>query len=178
MPCPPCGRGGWRKQVHRGGSGILLIHQRKPAADMRNDAPRADTREKREGGEAGAHLSPRPRRPLRCRGSEAGEPGGWLLGGPMPTGRPHVSCVPVSMHRGMDHSCQPDSALGLCLPLILKLLPLPASMIMEPKLQGVPERRRPQPFGHFLRPLYTAPPDYSNQLHDLPKLHGRTTHPG
>lgn len=49
-----------------------LIHQHKLAADMRNDAPCAQTRrEKREGGKARAHLSPRACQPRLC--APAGE---------------------------------------------------------------------------------------------------------
>lgn len=109
-----------------------LIHQRVPASDMRNDAPRAQThREKRQGGEAGAHPSPRACHPCLCTSTGEASPvslegGFWKVRCPQ-GGRTSTLNLPLlTEYRSFPASLHQPIPWRFCLPSGL-MAPFPPS---------------------------------------------------
>ena len=147
-----------------------LIHQRVPASDMRNDAPRADTQREEERGEAGAHPSPRACHPRLCASAGEVSPvslagGFWKVRCPQ-GGRTSTLHLPLlTEYRSFPASLHQPSPWRFCLPSGL-MTPFPLSFcgrrIPEgPLSRGVLLRARGQV---FMRLFLGVPPSISAHL--------------
>ena len=110
-----------------------LIHQHVLASDVRNDAPHAQThREKRKGGEAGAHLSLRACHPCLCTSAGEVSPvslagGFWKVRCPQ-GGRTSTLHLPLLTEcRSFPASLHQPSPCRFCLPSGLMALFPPIS---------------------------------------------------
>lgn len=147
-----------------------LIHQRAPASDMRNDAPRADTQREEERGEAEAHPSPRACHPRLCASAGEVSPvslagGFWKVRCP-PGGRTSTRHLPLlTEYRSFPASLHQPSPWRFCLPSGL-MTPFPPSFcgrrIPEgPLSRGVLLRACGQV---FMRLFLGVPPSISAHL--------------